>query len=220
MIRPKVDGIYDLRTIEQLLKLGVRRFSFDLRPRSLNFIQHYRVHEILKQIGLRHDLQFSFHFADENSMLIEKFLTDLQTIVGASQEDWDRGLLLLEFSGREDFEILDQFERPYRWHLFKNADWGKASRARSMKGVTLNFNYLAESFEAGMIHSLCSNLHTIFSKQTFHLERQWDSNVFPSLLELFDFEDVALMIDQHVEVCFRNVDAVKLATGLKPFLSP
>src|SRR5690606_7524370 len=142
MMLPKVDGIYDIRTVNQLLDLGVTRFSFDLRPRSLNFVQHYRVIEIVKQIGLRPKIVFCFHFADEHPMLIEKFIEDLSSAAAITKEQWSGDQLELEFSGREDFGFLDTFNVPYRWHLFKGASWSKAAKAKNLKGIVLPFDYI------------------------------------------------------------------------------
>lgn len=215
---PKVDGIYDIRTVNQLLELGVKRFSFDLRPRSMNFIQHYRVIEIISQVGLRHDITFCFHFADEHPMLIEKFINDLAAETGADDTAWTSGRLELEFSGREDFGLLDTFNVPYRWHLFKGADWARASKAKNLRGLVIPFEYVEDALEHGTLTSLCTNLHTTFRNMQFHLSRSWGANMFASLADLFDFEDVALAIDPNVETCFRNVDPSKLATGIRPFL--
>tara|TARA_R110000868_G_scaffold127493_3_gene335186 strand:+ start:4107 stop:4769 length:663 start_codon:yes stop_codon:yes gene_type:complete len=216
---PKVDGIYDVKTIRQLLELGVRRFSFDMRPQSLNFVQHYRVLDIVSEIGLGSDKVFCFHFGNEFPMLLEKFITDLNERVSATSEDWQQGKLQLEFSGREDFEQMDQFHCSYRWHFYKGANWNKAAKAKYLSGLILPFYYLEDSLEEGTLHSLCMNLHTTFSTCSFHLSHDWGSNVFPTLTELFDFDDVALPIDPNVEVCFRNVDQTKLTLGLRPFLN-
>lgn len=216
---PKVDGIYDIRTIEQLLLLGVRRFTFDMRPRSLNFIQHYRVIEMVKTIGLRKDIVFCFHFENEHPMLVQKFIDDLAAQAAAAKDDWTSGRLELEFSQREDFEAMDDFNIPYRWHLASGSDWAKAARAKNMRGLVIPFEYLEDALENGSLYSLCNNLHTLFPRLEFHLARGWGANVFPTLLELFDFADVALPIDPNVEVCFRNVDQAKLASGIRPYLN-
>lgn len=214
----KVDGIYDIRTINQLVELGVRRFSFDLRPRSLNFIQHYRVIEIISQATIGSDKRFTFHFADEHPMLIQKFIDDLGAQTGINQSDWLNGRVQLEFSGRDDFEALDDFNVPYRWFLHEGADWSQLKRAQNLRGLILPFDYLERAHETGRLHQLCSNLHTSFPNQSFHLARSWDANVFASLLDIFDFEDIALPIDPAVEVCFRNVDPTKLRSGIQSVL--
>lgn len=218
MMFPKVDGIYDLRTLQQLVELGVRRFAFDLRPRSLNFIQHYRTIEIVSQATLAAQKQFYFHFADENTLLIQKFLDDLAAQTGITQEDWNQGRVQLEFSGREDFSVMDTFGVPYRWFMHAGADWANIKRAQNLRGLILPFEYLEDAHEKGSISHLCANLYTNFPNQTFHLARSWGANVFPSLTDLFDFEDIALAINHEVEVCFRNVDNHKLRQGIQTLL--
>lgn len=215
----KIDGLYDSKTISHLLKLGVRRFSFDLRPHSLNFVQHYRVIEILKEIGITADKKFCFHFGNEFSPLIEKFIQDINSDVGITSNDWANGTLSLEFSGRSDFEQMDHFDVPYRWHLISGTNWSVASKAKNLRGIVLPFEMLEDSFEAGTLNSLCMNLHTTFRNINFHLEREWHSNLFATLMDLFDFDDISLPINQDVEICFRNVDSKKLESGIKPFLS-
>tara|TARA_R110002049_G_scaffold90287_4_gene226389 strand:- start:419 stop:1087 length:669 start_codon:yes stop_codon:yes gene_type:complete len=219
MVSPKINGLYDSKTISELLKLGVRSFSFDFRPQSLNFVQHYRVIEILKEVGITNDKKFTFHFGNEFAPLIEKFISDLAAEVSVTADDWSNGLLSLEFSGREDFSVMDDFEVPYRWHLYKGSNWGAAKNAKNLRGVVLPFEYLEDSFEDGSLNSLCVNLHTVFRSCEFHLERDWSSNVFSLLMDLFDFTDMSFPIDQNVEVCFRNVDTKKLASGVRPFLN-
>lgn len=215
----KIDGLYDAKTITQLLKLGVRSFSFDFRPQSLNFVQHYRVIEILKEIGVTSDKKYCFHFGNEFAPLIEKFIQDLNSEVGVTANDWTNGNISLEFSGRSDFDQMDQFDVPYRWHLFSGTNWAVASKAKNLRGIVLPFEMLEDSFEAGSLSSLCINLHTTFRNIDFHLERDWNSNVFSTLMDLFDFEDISLPINQDVEICFRNVDPKKLESGVRPFLS-
>ncbi len=219
MVCPKINGVYDSKTISELLKLGVRCFSFDFRPQSLNFVQHYRVLEILKEIGITQDKKFTFHFGNEFAPLIEKFIADLNSEVGITAENWESGLVSLEFSGREDFSQMDDFDVPYLWHLYKGSKWGAGQQAKNLRGVVLPFEFLEDSFEDGSLNSLCVNLHTIFRNCEFHLERDWGSNIFASLMDLFDFSDMSFPIDQNVEICFRNVDSIKLANGVRPFLN-
>ena len=216
---PKLDGIYDVKTIRQLLELGVKRFSFDMRPQSLNFVQHYRVLDIVSEIGIGGEKVFCFHFGNEFPMLVEKFIADLNERLSTTSTQWDQGHLQLEFSGRDDFDKMDQFCVPYRWHFYKGFNWSEASSAKNLTGLILPFYFLEDCLEEGSLHSLCMNLHTTFAHCRFHLSHDWGSNVFPTLSELFDFDDVALPIDPNVEVCFRNVDQVKLSQGLRPFLS-
>ena len=88
----KVNGIYDVVTMKYFLEQGIFNVSFDLRPKSLNFIQTYLIASLLEQTEMS---RCYLHFCDEKKFVIDKILEDLSSVIG-------RHSLYLEFSGHQD----------------------------------------------------------------------------------------------------------------------
>jgi hypothetical protein len=46
------------------------------------------------------------------------------------------------------------------------------------------------------------------------LRIDWNSNVFPSLFDYFDFDLMSFPINSKIEICYRNVDLKKLTSEM------
>ncbi len=77
-------------------------------------------------------------------------------------------------------------------------------------GFNFDYTYLEGIHTRGLFEKWVGEYYRAISflnKQITHsLNRQWNSDIFPSLYELLDFDYVSLAISNEVEVCFRNVD--------------
>ena len=62
----RVTGLYDQRTIQLLKENKIYSLGFDLRPKSLNFIQSYRLIELLKEVQLG---EVYLHFENEKDFI-------------------------------------------------------------------------------------------------------------------------------------------------------
>lgn len=92
-------------TIHAAYQEGITHYLLDFRPRSLNFIQLYKVQEILQQFK-NHFVSFYLLFENEKDFVIGKILEDLVPLVANCE-------LYLEFWGDEDALFAAQFSRAY-----------------------------------------------------------------------------------------------------------
>ncbi|WP_372654453.1 hypothetical protein [Halobacteriovorax sp.] len=204
----KVAGVYDKRTIQRLKEVGVDQFSFDFRARSFNFLQQHSFMNLQKELAL--DENMFLHFENEADFVIHKIIDDLKT---------ERNIknVTLEFSDLNSIDFYEAFKTPFIWHY--NLDYKEfdaLNKSQYLQGIVLKFSDLLKLHEDGVLHNFCNNFHSLFidllSKEDFKLtlELDWDSNLFSSISEFFDFDLISIPISNKVEICYRNVDLSKV----------
>ncbi len=204
----KVAGVYDKRTIQRLKEVGVGQFSFDFRARSFNFLQQHSFMELQKELDL--DEEIFLHFENEADFVIQKIVDDLKAERSTKN-------VTLEFSDINSVEFYDSFKKPFVWHYnFDSKELDTLNKSKYLQGIVLKFSDLLKLHEDGVLHNFCNNFHSLFidllSREDFKLtlELDWDSNLFASISELFDFDLIAIPISNKVEICYRNVDLGKV----------
>ncbi|OUR94870.1 hypothetical protein A9Q84_17330 [Halobacteriovorax marinus] len=206
--RFRVEGIYDNRTLQRLQDLNLKDLSFDFRPRSFNFLQQHTFMELVENISTEDRLYL--HFENEADFVVEKILTDL--LISRSRDK-----VLLEFSDDQSVEYYEKFKSPFYWHYnsqSKNANL--IAKSKYLKGMIIPFSELLKSFENNTLHNFTNNFHAQFfnvmeiNKCELVLRMDWDSNLFSSIVEYFDFSLISIPINNKVEVCYRNVDLTKV----------
>ncbi len=199
-------GVYDLRTLSFLKNQGIQYLSFDLRPRSLNFIQEYRLLEILKdQVGFILILRFE----NEKDFIIKKILE----AVKATYE----GEILLHFSGEEETIFCDQFNCPYLKTLRRLEEF--EGPGVFQKGIVFPYFSFEDKFHSPSFEQDVAKFYSKLGKRSLDflqvLEGDWDSNFAPSVSNLLDLDILQFSINDKVETCFRNVDLNKVESALK-----
>lgn len=213
----RLEGLYDKRTIDLAYELGGVDLSFDFRPRSLNFIQQYLFLDILdsKRESINH---FSLRYEDEPDFMVKDTLDKLSSTYF--------GPFHLEFSGNQNRSYYDSFEKPFIWHYREDAQDLSVYQSEFLKGIVLPFSLLREKHEKGQFTNFVHNFYRLAHQCLLKNEGKlivslnWGDNIFPSLFEYFDIDQISLPIDTNVEACFRNVDKSKLQvaiSGLGPF---
>jgi len=205
----KFNGVYDERTVRFLSEEGVKDFALDFRPRSLNFIQTHLACDIIKQFPLSY---FYLQFENEKEFVVSNILNEVDDFVGKNH-------LILEFSGREDASYCDQFKRPFSVvidHI--NHLTSDSLKGSYLNSVVLDGYFLKEIHEDGLLEKLLKTLFKTLGKRALDipmfLQSDWGLDLFPSLCEYFDFQKVSYSINNKVEICFRNVDLVKVSKEL------
>lgn len=195
----RITGLYDQRTIQLLKEQKIYSIGFDLRPRSLNFIQTHRLLELLKDVDLG---SVYLHFENEKEFIIEDILKRVKDVYG--------GKLVLEFTDHQSKDFYDQFKLPYMLSFDGHRGDLKGSCGEYFCGFSFDYDYFEGIHMRGYFESWVTEYYRTISflgrQIQHHLIRQWDSDIFPSLNELLDFDYVSLPICSEVEVCFRNVD--------------
>jgi hypothetical protein len=239
----RIEGIYDSRTFQFLRAQGVGHFSFDLRPRSSNFIQIQKVVEMLEHAlplgidGSQQNMQapcsFYLHFENEKDFVVHHILNEIQNVVGkAAMEN-----LYLEFSDTEGAQYYSQFQRPFFWHYNERANFFQdIVHSPLLAGVCVGPLGLSKKFGIESLLSIWHNLNVSLvgnpgGQKTIVVQSEWTDEVAAFLLEQqhFNISDGAvfskrhkvlqsLLIDSQVEVCYRNVDLGRLRGHLENFM--
>lgn len=208
MVNWRFNGVYDLRTLKYLREIKVSHFIFDLRPTSFNFIQEYRLTEILTQIPMG---TVYLLFNGEKSFVIERIVNECRKSFS--------GPIVLEFDGAFNQEAVEELNIPFNQHI---SDWPTTNigpEHRLCQGHVFDFKFLHELFQAQQLTGFVSSYYSKFSKQSLTLNQDlsidWDSDIFPSLFDYFDFNSMTVPINSKVEVCYRNVDLNRVSNQLR-----
>lgn len=209
----KVSGIYDKRTIQRLKEVGIDQISFDFRARSFNFLQQHSFMELQEELAI--DESIYLQFENEADFVVKKIIDDLKVVRSSSN-------LFLEFSDEQTSDYYDQFLTPFIWHYSLECKSLEAiSGSKYVRGIVLKFSDLLKLHEDGILHNFCNNFHsqfmTLLKNKEFKLilELDWDSNLFSSISEYFDFDLISVAISNKVEICYRNVDLAKVQTHVQ-----
>lgn len=206
--RVRIDGIYDLRTLNHLKQTELRDFCFDFSPRSFNFIQEHVFLEQLAPVLNESDRVF-FHFNRSNDPMVLKLAEDSRK-AGLRPET-----LFFEFDEWSAEINSEEFPHNYILHYSGEQSFPK-SFGKNFRGFTFDFSYLEDLFHKNLLTRFSSNFYTRFGTRMddshfLVLKMQWSSNIISSLFDLFDFELISLPIGPDIEICYRNVDLKKLS---------
>lgn len=202
--RLKFEGIYDSRTLKFLKNLGVKKFGFDFNPRSFNFIQEYVfLEQIVPLLG--HTDELTLTFTRSNDPMISKVLLDLK------RNGFDLknvSLICLEWP-----IAPAEFEVNYYLNYVPQIDVNLANFT-NFKGFFFDYSLFEGMQSDGVLRAFVSNYFTRFGKVAASadtvLRVEWNDNIFPSLIDIFDFNTLSFPINADIEVCYRNVDLKKL----------
>lgn len=200
--RIKIDGIYDERTLLLLKSKGIEDFGFSFSPKSFNFIQeHIFLTKLIPLLSEKDRLWL--HFSRSNDPMILKVLEDLKKIninrekIFLYCDEWPQPPpedvnFILNYSCINE---LENFNR----HLFA--------------GIVFDFTFLEELHGNNLLNNFISNFYTTYNtilNKKIILYTDWNHNIFPTLLEHFDFDMISFSINSKIEICYRNVDLNKL----------
>jgi hypothetical protein len=204
----RVEGIYDKRTIQRLKDLKLKDLSFDFRPRSFNFIQQHNLIELLDELSL--DDNCYLHFENEADFVVKNIL---DSVCNKRKKE----TVYLEFSDDREVEYYESFDQQFIWHFSNEAkNTSSIIKSKNLKGIVLPFSELLKAHESGVLHNFSNNFHAQFFELLTNnagkliLQMDWDSNLFSSIIEYFDFDIISVAINNKVEVCYRNVDLGKV----------
>lgn len=202
--RLRVEGLYDSRTLKFLKGLGINQFTFDFNPRSFNFIQEYVFVEQLIPLLSTHDL-ITISFPRSNDPMIIKVLGDLK------KYGFDLKNVRLDCS--EWPVSAHEMNVPYYLNYTPQLDM-TAVKSQNFKGFIFDYSLFEGMKSEGVLRAFASNYYTRFGVIASNVETilkvHWRDNIFPSLVDLFDFNTLSLPINTDIEVCYRNVDLKKL----------
>lgn len=214
--RIKINGIYDKRTLDGLDQLSIGEVGFDFRPTSMNFLQQHVALDLLKEYQAE-KRQFFLHYQNEADFMVQKMIDDIKDLEGFSHQH----MVSLEFSDTKDPRYYDQFKTPFYWHFNYKVSLKDILSCKFLKGIIIPFQVLEEAHRTNTLYKFVQNFHSqALNTMNGHnleigLALEWDSNIFPSLVEFFDFDLLSLSLNNKVEVCYRNVDLEKVKESIE-----
>ena len=205
----KIDGIYDTRTLKYLKSQGIKNYGFDFSPKSFNFIQEHVFLDQLVPILSSND-KMTLSFTRSNDPMIAKVLLDLKKSgfdlnnVAVVCDEWP---INPKDSGYNYFINYDPTLKP------------ELLNSPQFKGLIFSYSLFAQMHENNVLNTFMANFYTRFGqlidqKETL-MKVEWRDNIFPSLLDIFDIDQLSFSINDDIESCYRNVDLKKLESEME-----
>jgi hypothetical protein len=202
----RVNGVYHSSIINHLSAVGLTHYSFDLRPKSFNFTQAYKIKEILSQTSssLKY---FYLHFEEEKDFIIKEIFADINEARGQSS-------LWLEFSGKDSLDYYDSFEIPYLWHYHENISLSDIAKSKNLKKISFDQLYIERLLQFGQLYDFFGQLIEIITPMGVQLEitASWDSPLLETILDFYPITSLNYEISSQVEKSYRQID-LQLMTG-------
>jgi len=210
--RIKIDGTYNQNTITMLEELKINDFSFDLRPKSFNFIQEHVLLDILKAI-YRPWNRYYLHFENEKEYVIEKILHDVQELVVKSGNSTDLvENIFLEFSDGLALHYYESFKTPYLFHLDERHRLEDLKAGKYLRSINFSYSYLHHLQQSGKLGEFVGGFLKQLKrmepplKMELMLSMDWNDDPFFSLFHYFQFNVISFPLNQKVELSYRNID--------------
>lgn len=206
----KIEGIYDQRTLKLLKEKGIRDFGFNFSPKSFNFIQeHVFLEELIPLLDPADRIHL--HFTRSNDPMITKVILDLKKIGVV-----EKNIFIECDEWKDDPEVLGI---NYFINYYPEIDLSLC-RGKLFSGLIFDFSYFEELHQRGILNNFVTNFYTHFSKlltedKKVILRVDWNNNIFPTLLDYFDFDLMSFSINSKIEICYRNVDLKKLSKEME-----
>lgn len=207
----KFDGVYDSRTLMELKREGVDHFSFDFNPRSFNFIQERVFLNLLEKVLNETDKIF-LHFINNKDFMVIKIYEEIIKRRGNLHN------IYFEFDNFFVDEILPNEINFFI--LYQPSIFLIQKKIENLAGFIFSHELLTTvNQESNLVH-FYSNFYTHFHSHKLDtkkiiLKLGMNEVVIGKCLDIFDFNIVSFDLTSEVEVCYRNVDLVKLKSKLE-----
>jgi len=189
-------GITNSQTIIQTLSLGLTGYSFDLRPKSFNFVQAKKIKEMLK---VDSNSQYTLIFENEKDFMVNELYKQITQDEMAS--------VLIEFTGVTGLNDLDSIGKNFVWHYHHDEKFMMIERVEHLKRIVFNHKDLEFFQEKGELFGFL-NLFQDLKKQgiEFEILLDWDTALIESMFDYFDFDAISLEINNKVEISYQIPD--------------
>ena len=201
--------------------MKINDFSFDLRPKSFNFVQEYVLLDIIKEI-YRPWNRYYLHFENEKDYVIKKILADVKE--SAVKTDSATDLienLFLEFSDGLTVQYYESFKTPYVFHLDERHRFEEFLASKYLRAINLSYSYLHHLHQGGKLGEFAGSFLKLIKRFEQHqkievmLSMDWNEDIVPSLFHYFQFNVISLPLNHKVELSYRNLDYELLKKYIK-----
>lgn len=190
-----------------LENLHLKEVSFDLRPRSFNFIQIHKLTQFIKSIHALNGV--SIQFENEVSLSVSEILKKCSEECPPGQRLWP------EFSGHEDVSIFENFATPYAWHYHGNQKIKNIGQCQFLKRIIFKHHILEDFNQRGELHSFMALFSEFAESIEFELQLDWDSEIILSLFDYFTFHFISFEINRKVELSYQRPDHLLIKKNLE-----
>lgn len=201
-----ISGIYDLRTLKSIQNESIKNFAFDFNPKSHTFIQEYVFKNLLQFINSN---EFVFIKCKNNEdYFIQTIISDLNN----SSISLNRYCFIFD----DITSKINDFKYPFMTYYQVN-NIKIINSSEYLVGLIFNFDYLEKLFLDNTLNQFYNNLFLSFKKFShlkLVLDSSWNDSLITVMNDLFEFNYFIYNINNNVEVCYRNVNLVKLKTEI------
>jgi len=211
-LKVKISGIYNTETIDYLQSRTVNSYVFDLRPRSFNFIQEYKLVEIISSKFYTNNYIF-LRFENEKNFVIEKIINNFKF-----------NNVLLEFSGSEDLEFVEQFKKKFVYHFSDFDKLEKIILSKYLDSIELDYKELVYFYENNKLEKFVIEFFKMINRRDkdlpkikINIKKDWEDEIYEGINQYFSFDHYTFTINNFVESSFRNIDLKKVGGYIEYF---
>jgi hypothetical protein len=183
--------------VRLLQEQGIYNISFDLRPRSFNFIPMANLLEIIKHMS--DFTTITLHFANEKDYVINKIISEIK--------DMGRNCSL-EFSDQKSLDYYESFKLPFYLYYYPQILQLKWRYLKNFKGIMIAENQLSNSTEV--------LLELVKLKRINKINTVYLSSLINSKLNLNNFNSLELFPEH--ETSYRVPDYSKIKNSISNLL--
>lgn len=193
----RVSGIYDTQVIKALENLGVKKFAFDLRPKSFNFVQSHVIKEIIHQVGNNNTYYLQFDL--DKDFVIEQTLEELKKAGSLIQ-----GSFKVELTSFRSLATLKHL--PLCVHVNDTKELLACAEANVSSVVIKNstieflenqnklFPFLQEVFALGQ------------DQFSVEILNDWSESISQNVIDFYPFNTMVFELNSKVESSYRCVN--------------
>ena len=188
-----IKGIIDLELMTKSLQNNVEFVAFDLRPKSFNFTQEYKIAEILEQNSNANLESVSLLFENEKTFMIQEICNRLS-------KDFK---ITAEFTGKTDLKTVDDLVIDFFWHFDQDTKIKEVFEAKNLKRIVLTQEVLEQYQDNNELYGLIN----MFQEQyEVEIQGDWDKSIIKSAYDLLNIRYLSFEINNKVERSYRNID--------------
>jgi hypothetical protein len=215
----RLDGIYNIKTLNAARSMGIQSFQFDFRPRSFNFLQLHAFQEMIETPSKVKE-EYFLHFSEEKDFLINKVIEDTTNILEKGPIDYS---IILEFSDEKEAQFYDQFNTPFYWCYSPGSSVEEVLQCYNLRGIVWSLDLLQEF---GQSRSLELIFDQFWDNYGEHIRRMKLKNLIKGIrplaflqgvLNMMPFDFVSIPVDHHFESSYRKIDVDSLKTEIEIF---
>ena len=200
----RVRGIYNIDTVRHLQLLGINEFCFDLRPRSLNFIQIRNCAEIISNCNTS-KIKFFIQLEDDKDFVIKETINQFKLYLE------DDKLPEFFFIGIRPCSFYTEFNMPFSIEYSDYIDFNNIEDITLLRKVFFSHDYLESLMETGALFSFISDFQQkLPSNVEIGLSHHFGSPIMESIVDFIPFKSIQFEITNLVELSFRNIDLISL----------